>query len=277
MRILHIEPEPLHTLPYRTAASGGGVLQTSFPVLRGTVDRLPTGCAALFACSDLQGLADETAGDYSGEARLLGEALADELALLAELGVIPPTNEVGVLLCGDLYVRPLLDARGGLGDVRGVWRAFARHFRWVAGVAGNHDAFGTPAERDAFAREPGIHLLDGDAATLDGLHVAGLDGIIGGKDKPNRRDERSFARELRRLLDARPDVVVLHQGPDVPQERRVGDVRVREALRSARDLLVLCGHAHWATPLATLHEGVQVANLDGRGVLLVPLKTEGVP
>ena len=62
---------------------------------------------------------------------------------------------MGLLLCGDLYVRPALDARGGLGDVRPVWRAFARHFRWVAGVPGNHDAFGTPSERTAFANLPG--------------------------------------------------------------------------------------------------------------------------
>jgi Icc-related predicted phosphoesterase len=175
---------------------------------------------------------------------------------------------VGVLLCGDLYVRPALDARGGLGDVKPVWRAFARHFRWVAGVPGNHDAFGTPAERAAFAGLPRTHLLDGVAAVLDGMRVAGLGGIIGASGKPNRRDERAFLRELRALLGGRPELLLLHQGPDVPALRLVGDLRIRQVLERADEMLVLCGHVHWKPILAELSPRVQVANLEGRGLVL---------
>lgn len=128
MRITVIDQAPLHALAYRTAAPGGGVLHASFPLYGATVDRLPAGCQALVVCSDLQGIVD-TPSSEDGAPRLLGEALAEELALLAELGSIPPTAAVGLLLCGDLYVRPALDARGGLGNVRPVWRAFARRFR----------------------------------------------------------------------------------------------------------------------------------------------------
>lgn len=136
MRITAIDPTPLHTLAYRTAAPGGSVLHTSFPLYGATVDWLPDGCQALVLCSDLQGIVDVATPEGDVASCLLGEALAEELALLAELGSIPPATAVGVLLCGDLYVRPALDARGGLGDVRPVWRAFARHFRaWSALLA----------------------------------------------------------------------------------------------------------------------------------------------
>ena len=270
MRIVQIDQAPLHTLSYRTAAPGGGVLHATFPLLRAAVDRLPAGCKALVICSDLQGLVDSPSTNGSVVSRLLGEALAEELALLSELGSIPPAAATGVLLCGDLYVRPALDARGGLGDVRPVWRAFAQHFRWVAGVPGNHDAFGSPAERAAFVSEPRMHLLDGAAVTLDGMHIAGLGGIIGGKDKPNRRDERTFLRELQALLAGRPELLLLHQGPDVPTRRFAGDPRVRQVLERAPETLVLCGHVHWTEILAELSPHVQVANLEGRGLVLLP-------
>lgn len=267
MRIIAINSAPLHTLAYRTAAPGGGIRHTNFLLYEATVDRLPAGCRALVVCSDLQGLSDSPTGENS-VSRLLGEALADELALLAELGFIPPADTVGVLLCGDLYVRPALDARGGLGDVRSVWHAFARHFRWVAGVPGNHDAFGSPAEQAIFASLPGIHLLDDTVTVLDGMRLAGLGGIIGASGKPNRRDERTFLRELRALLGGRPELLLLHQGPDVPALHLVGDPRIRQVIECADDLLVLCGHVHWKTILAEVSPRVQVANLEGRGLLL---------
>lgn len=269
MHITSLDPEPLHTLAYRTAAPGGGILNASFPILRGTIDRLPEGCKALIACSDLQGLADTTGADGIPTTRLLGEALADELGVLAELGMIPLAAQTSIVLCGDLYVRPALDARGGLGDVRSVWHAFARRFRWVAGVPGNHDAFGSAAERTAFAQTAGVYLLDGASALVDGVRVAGVGGIIGANGKPNRRDERTFLRELQGLLAERPEVLLLHQGPEVPAMRLTGDPRIRQVLERARDLLVLCGHVHWKTILAELNQGVQVANLEGRAIVLV--------
>jgi 3',5'-cyclic-AMP phosphodiesterase len=268
MNIYNINNEPFHALPYRTAASGGGIQYSTFPLLHAEVDQLPDGCAALFVCSDLQGLADIHQPDGVITSMLLGEVLAEELALLAESGTIPPTEQIGILLCGDLFVRPLLDARGGLGDVRPVWRAFARHFRWVAGTPGNHDSFGGASERKAFAAEPGIYLLDGTAMDLDGVQVAGLGGIIGNPEKPNRRDERTFLRTLDQLLREQPEILLLHQGPDAPELRLGGDPRIRQVLEQFPETLVLCGHMHWRQVIATLPGGLQVANLEARGLLL---------
>ena len=268
MRILDLDDRPFHDLPYRTAASGGGIMRARLPLLRASVDTLPPDLDALFAAADLQGLADQRL-DGAVQTRLMGEVLADELAELAALGFAPPPQRVGVLLCGDLYVRPGLDARGGMGDVRGVWRAFARHFRWVAGVAGNHDSFGaTPAEQQAFAAEPGAHLLDGQLVECDGLRIGGLGGIIGSKQRPGRRDEKSFVRGVRALVAGAPDLLLLHQGPDVPALGLPGDERVRAALERAGPILVLCGHVHWRQPLAMLGQSTQMLNLEARGVLL---------
>lgn len=268
MRILDLDDQPFHDLPYRTAAPGGGIMRARLPLLRATVDTLPPDLDALFAAADLQGLADQRS-DGAVQTLLLGEVLAEELAGLAALGFAPPPQRVGVLLCGDLYVRPGLDARGGLGDVRGVWRAFRRHFRWVAGVAGNHDAFGaSPEERAAFAAEPDTHLLDGQTLERDGLRIGGLGGIISSKHGPGRRDAKSFARGVRGLLAAAPDLLLLHQGPDVPALGLAGEERVRAALDRAGPLLLLCGHVHWRQPLAALGPATQVLNLEARGVLM---------
>lgn len=268
MRILDLDQQPFYDLPYRTAASGGGIMRARLPLLRATVDTLPADLDALFAAADLQGLADQRI-DGAVQTSLLGEVLAEELAGLAALGFVPSPQRMGVLLCGDLYVRPGLDARGGLGDVRGVWRAFRRHFRWVAGVAGNHDTFGTaPAEQAAFAAEPDTYLLDGQSVERDGLRIGGLGGIISSKQRPGRRDEKSFTRGVRALLASAPDLLLLHQGPDVPSLGLPGEPRVRAALERTGPLLVLCGHVHWREPLATLGQAIQVLNLEARGVLM---------
>jgi Icc protein len=103
--------------------------------LRGRVDGLPDGLEAVVLASDLQGraLADPHASE-DVPLRLLGEAVADELHTLAELEEIPPPERMGVALAGDLYAAPDARKRGATGDVRSVWRAFARRgFRWVVG------------------------------------------------------------------------------------------------------------------------------------------------
>ncbi|MBW4699378.1 MAG: metallophosphoesterase [Aphanocapsa lilacina HA4352-LM1] len=270
MRVQAVHKQPFHAIPYRAVAPSGEVRNRWFGLSHATVDRLPEGCDAVFACSDLQGIF-ERAGEEAP--RLLGEAVAAELAKLAGGGYLPGAARVGVLLCGDLFVRPQLDRRGGIGDVRPVWRAFARHFRWVAGVAGNHDDFGTAKERAAFLSEPGIYLLDGEVVDLGGLRVAGLGGIIGDPLKPQRRKEKDFVRALKKLVGARPDVMLLHQGPDAPEFKLSGHRAVREVLGRAPVPLVMSGHTHWKEPLATNFRGSQLLNLEGRGLLL----QRGVP
>ena len=118
----------------------------ALPILSGTVDALPDDLSALLIASDLQGVAPSA--DHGGALALLGEVLAQELRQLEDLDLIPPSRQIGVILAGDLFSAPAGDKRGATGDVRSVWSAFAREARWVAGVAGNHDLFGTGREAE---------------------------------------------------------------------------------------------------------------------------------
>jgi len=266
MRIQTLEAVPAQTWPYQSAAPRGGAEVRDFPLLHGTVDTLPGGVEALLVLSDLQGVAPHALRD--GAVALLGEVLADALAFLGEMGEVPPTGRTGVVLAGDLYSEENATVRDASGDVRAVWNAFAAHFRWVVGVAGNHDTFGSAREQERFRRQPGIHLLDGDTVELDGLRVGGVGGIIGRPDKLGRREEGEFLELLGGVLHQEPELLVLHQGPDVPGTRVKGSAPIREALEGREAPLVVCGHAHWEAPLATLRGGTQVLNVDSRAVLL---------
>jgi hypothetical protein len=263
MRVLEIDSEPFHVLEYLDAAPRGGTQLRRLPLLRGRAEGLPAELDALLVCADLQGRA--RSGD--GQLRLLGEALASEYAALAELELVPPPDFTGVVLAGDLYAAPGADKMGATGDVREVWRAFAGGFRWVAGVAGNHDLFGKPQEQSRFCREPGVHLLDGDTIELDGLRIAGVGGISGNPDKPNRRGPEAFLAAVRQRLAGRPHLLVLHEGPDGGEPALRGNPELRTILGSGQTL-VICGHVHWDRPLVTLASGPQLLNVDARAVLL---------
>jgi hypothetical protein len=262
MRILTLDPEPFHELSYMRATGAGGPPEvTALPFLRGTVDQLPAELDAIVAASDLQGR--ESVGG-----RLLGEAVADELAVLAELGIIPSLGRTAVLLAGDLYTVPNLDRRGKIGDVRSVWTAFASRFVSVAGVAGNHDDLGIddPAGR-TFGKAP-MHLLDGTVADVCGLAVGGVSGIIGDPRKLHRRESGDFLTLVTRLLSRRVDVLVMHEGPDAPGGL-AGNPHIRQTLERTMDPpLVVCGHSYWTRALATVVGGGQVLNVDSRVVVI---------
>lgn len=266
MRILSLDITPVHEWTYLSASPRGQSELVHFPLLRATVDTLPGDIAALLVMSDLQGVL--TSASYEGAAALLGEVLAEELALLGDLGELPHPNHVGILLAGDLYSDPSAAVRGASGDVRSVWLAFAERFRWVAGVAGNHDTFGTPRERERFRQQDGLHLLDGEVRELDGLRVGGVGGIIGRAGKPERREEDDYLQVLGDVLREQPEVLVLHEGPDEPSTERRGSPAIRGELEGREGLLVVCGHSHWDEPLGTLPGGTQVLNVDSRAVLL---------
>lgn len=127
----------------------------------------------LILASDLQGT---VVG--GGRTMLLGEVLPEFLQLILELDYDhTDLNRVGILRCGDLFART--DRRGGLRDVKHIWRGFNEYFRFVVGVAGNHDDFGQPEERAVFTQEEGIHLLHGEVAEIAGIQFGGISGVIG--------------------------------------------------------------------------------------------------
>jgi len=267
MRIETIH-NPFHFVPYQAVDNKRNICCEQLPILRAEVDDLPQEIDAIVACADLQ-------GRESRDGRLLGILLANEIVRLNKTKQIPPPNRTGVFLCGDMFSRVNLDRRGGMGDVRDVWKAFASVSRWVAGVVGNHDIFGKqPSEVDfkKFIRCPRIQFLDGDLAMLDGLKIAGLSGIIGNPRKPFRRNEADFATMLQRLLSQTPDVLLMHMGPVHPNSELQDDEVIRGMLASrlqSQSPLVICGHKHWEQLLLTLPNGIQILNVCSRCVVFV--------
>lgn len=271
IRINRTTSKVIHRLPYLNAASNGG------PPLRGVLDvevLHATGLGefgGLIVTGDLQFRARRSPKDLE-PGPLLGEVLAGEIALLCELGELPPASRVGVVLTGDLYCGQAVRRRGETGDVRSVWDSFAQRFMTVVGVAGNHDTFGGLQEQRAFRSDAGRHLLDLDVVELAGLVIGGLSGIVGDPGRSNRRSEEEYLAGIDLLTSHQPmlDLLVLHESPGLPERGLVGNGRVADILRSRRVPLVVCGHSHWTEPLVDLPSGTQVLNADARCVVLVP-------
>ncbi|KNY26924.1 hypothetical protein [Pseudobacteroides cellulosolvens] len=135
MRIEKLNPDVIENIYYKTIVSGDKITNAKLPILMGVVSGLPKYIDALVVTSDLQGIVEKDNNEI-----LLGEVLADYLPLFVEVELGLQPRNVGIILCGDLYAT--LSKRGGLGDVTGVWNHFNKHFRWVAGISGNHDSFG---------------------------------------------------------------------------------------------------------------------------------------
>lgn len=268
MRIVSINNELLTEIPFLNAGRGPGAFYVDrLPVHEALVDRLPGGLSAILATGDLQGR-EQFEKSANGPPRLMGEVLPLQLAddVLPQLSL--PSGSVGVLLAGDFYTVPGLDKRGGSGDVTAVWSAFGEQFDWVAGVAGNHDTFGDDPIAAPRFRSGNMHYLDHCSVSIHGLHIAGLGGIIGNPKRMRRRSEDEYLEALEDLLEHTTDILLLHDGPDVPSHSYRGSTMVRQVLELLQPRLVVRGHAHWPKPLAELDGGVQVLNVDARVVIM---------
>ena len=248
VRILSLDAEPFHHIPYLMVVDRGQQRRTTLPVYRGRVDSLPEALQAVVCTSDLQGR--ESVGG-----RLLGHTVAEELCR-----ALPAPEKIGVVLAGDLYVPPELDERGGFGDVVEVWRAFQERFRWVTGVLGNHDDW----------LSPDISYLDGKTVEFDGLQIAGLSGITGRPGKVRRRQASDYCRELRRLFQSQPDLVAIHPSPELPKLALTGSPEINKALQKVPESLLVCGHRHWrwSSPLPPTLGRLQLLNVEARVVVL---------
>jgi len=261
MRLVGTRPERLATVPYGAAGPGGVPQNVRLAVERLPVDNLPAGCDALLAAGDLQGVAPSPLG---GDPVLLGIALADYLGMWADSGLLPPVDRIGVLLTGDLYSAPGADRRGASGAVLDVWLAFAAAgCPMIVGVAGNHDEV-TAAQVAQLG--PDVALLDGDRRGFGGVTVAGISGIVGDPGRALRRTEKDFLALLGKLTTPPPDVLLLHEGPVGDRAGQLGRAAVRSALQRRAPALTLCGHVHWAEPVATLGDG-HIVNVDARAVI----------
>ncbi len=269
MRILNIQSQPIANFRYWNVQPGGqSVLEEDLPIQLGSIEGLPESIDALIVTSDLQGKLREGTEEF-----LLGIKLPKFLADLIERELPQvSTQKIGVLLCGDLFAT--LEKRGGLGDVKEVWQTFKQHFKWVAGVAGNHDYFGKREEIDRFKEEAGIHLLHKEIRSLDGITVAGLGGIIGNVNKINRMAENDYLQTLKDLLNQQPNILLQHQGPDFPPIGLPGHEGIRSVVEGSPRTLIFCGHVHWRTPSVEVGNGSQIVNAEKRVIILINSRSE---
>lgn len=269
MRILELKSVNFAEIPFHCAGRGHNKSYIDrLPIQIAKVSGLPEHLDALIATSDLQGreTPEMTTGDHP---RLLGERVAEELFLeiLPSLRLSP--ERVGILLAGDFFTVANVDKRGGAGDVTCVWQGFAELFRWVAGVAGNHDLFGK-SESPIAPIAGNAYFLDGDATELDGLRIAGISGIIGNPRKPNRRFEEDYLSYVRQLLLREVDLLLMHAGPcgNGAIQAQPGISAVREIVEQNTSTLVIRGHQHWDPPLSDIENDNQVLNVDGRTIIM---------
>jgi hypothetical protein len=267
LRITRLEADPIHILSYHRLNESYEKTALEIEVVRYYVEGMPKQLNAIVAMSDLQGrgLADE---------RLPGLIAAEELTVLSELSVLPPTNSTGIILAGDFFARHGLDRKGGTGNVTEIWDEFSRRYRWATGVAGNHDIFSDQPSEPAFnefRKGSGKLFLDGESIELDGLRIAGISGIIASNQKPWRKSSNEYLATLRRLLHSNPDILILHEGPDDPDQDLPGNEEIRkEILRSVKEpLFLICGHKRWENGgLNLLGRSCQVLNVNERVIVL---------
>ena len=262
------------------ARRGGGFTErVTLAVTVARVDSLPAALDGLVLTADLQGreslpptkrLRDSPNPRYREGRRLLGEVAAAELRRLCDRGDLPATDRLGVVLAGDFWAEPGCTRRGGLGKVGPVWSAFGGTARWVAGVLGNHDQYDRPRPEGPADAPRRVALLDGEVVELDGCRLGGVGGVIGAPYKPRRKAEQRYLELLEGVLRTQPDIVVLHESPELPGEDCRGKPAIRECLLRQPPTLLVCGHCHWPTPLHTLPNGTQVCNVDAR--LIVALR-----
>ncbi|MCD4652393.1 hypothetical protein K8T06_00480 [bacterium] len=121
-----------------------------------------------------------------------------------------------------------MDRRGGKGDVIDIWYSFRNYFKWVTGVAGNHDRFGSElSDLTEFLMELHINYLDGDPKFVDSIKIGGIGCVIGNPTKPFRRRESDFTGCINQLVSNGIDILILHEGPDVPDKNLPGSPAIR--------------------------------------------------
>ena len=268
LRIDRVDEAPFDFLAYTEVTLERSRKTARLPFFGGQVKWLPDSTEMLILTSDLQG---RVVTSESKASELLGQAVAAYVEEMGQVGHCPPAAQTGAILAGDFHCRPELDRRGGSGDVRPVWAAFASRYRWVAGVAGNHDVFGAhPSVPDfqEFLRTPGVCFLDTAVSDCGGLRIGGVSGIIGNPRRPFRKEEQAYLESVEMVLEQSPDLLILHDGPDYPGLELQGIRSLRTLLEAHAPLLVVRGHKHWSIPLVELSNGTQVLNVDSRVVLL---------
>jgi len=268
MKILKIQPNPIAEFRYLNAGRRPNNFTVDrLPVLLGTVDEMPDSVDALLVTADLQGR-ETPETSHGSPARLMGQILPDQMIEVFQGLGINDSNRVGAILAGDFFTYQDLHGRGGTGDVTEVWKAFSREYKWVVGVAGNHDMFGKTKSAPPRKRMSHVHYLDGERLVIDGINVAGISGVIGNPAKNFRRSIEDFIETVELITSLPTDIALMHEGPD-GGPGFPGIEAVKATLEKNKPSIVIRGHKHWPRPLVELKCGVQVLNVEATVVVLV--------
>ena len=268
MKIERFNSTPIARIPFLNAGRRPNQFYKDSVSVFHARSQLPSNLDAIIVTADLQGretFPNHKFGPAQG-LRLLGEVLPDHLFPILHNLDVHANQRIGAILAGDFYTYPDLRGRGGTGDVTSVWQSIANEYRWVVGVAGNHDTFG---KRGQTFSQSNAHFLDGHRVDVDGLRIAGLSGVIGSPRKNFRRNHADYINELDDLLSQPTDIALMHEGPNAPHERGcrgIDDIREVIAMRSPK--LVIRGHCHWPKPFVEYPSGVQVLNVDATVVII---------
>jgi len=250
VKFIEVSETPFHELKYRSSGRGGKIREVVLPFYRAIVDAIPKGASSFVLTSDLQGREND-----KNTNRLVGEAVAEELSLLHELGEIPKVDFIG--LAGDLYDYPEMHKLGGTGDVTSVWNAFAREFKVVVGVHGNHDKV---IESELAAN---TIILDGASSNVNGIRIGGVSGIIGRSDRNQRKSEDKFIKKLGKVTNGKNSLILLHQGPEDTVNKQIGEPLITQHLETRGNCIVVFGHCYWSKALVTIGKN-QVLNVDNK-------------
>ncbi|NMT63482.1 metallophosphoesterase family protein [Marinobacter orientalis] len=251
---------PFHTLRYWTSGTGGRPRLRELPFLRATADELPIEVRSVVLTSDLQGR-EYLSRKLHGTERLLGEAVADELAKLRGAGIIPDISTL--LSCGDLYDYPDCRKVGGSGNVTAAFKALSTIARQVVGVLGNHDHV-DPNEY----LPSNVPLLDADLLMVSGFRVGGVSGVIGDPKRHNRRSEEAFLAAMEHVTRQSPDILLLHQGTEDVGLNQLGVPAIALSLETGFAGMTVFGHTRWSEHfLINLGDG-QAVNVDGRVIIV---------
>jgi hypothetical protein len=266
MKIEKFASSPSHSIPYTIGSNVDAVL----PFYSAVVDELPDGLDLIIATGDLQGVVRNDEHATGGAA--LGIELASTLVRLQREGALPQKDRTAILLTGDLQ------PSAGVEDVTGVWFALSAACSWIAGVAGNHDAFdgiSEPIEAGLAMLCPNLFLLQEAIARIGSLVIGGRSGIASGDRVGDLAClERDFASAVGALVQERPDIMLMHDGPNVAGTELAGWPAVRAAIEAAPPTLVFRGHDSWPRRMATLNNGTQVVNVEGAVALLWERKVQ---
>jgi Icc-related predicted phosphoesterase len=232
--------KPLLKIPSLEGARGGGIWHRQLELYLGfaRLDGFPA--EALLCLSDLQGRCPFFSSGRIAAHRIPAMEII-ERCRHHEKSLLPPAGDTVILICGDMFASGNLLRRGQSGCAVETWNWCSTQARLVIGVAGNHDRFDSG---QGFPGGENVHFLEHGSSVYAGeILIAGCGGMIGNPAKPFRYTETVFIEDIRTALQRQPDIMLMHQGPDLPGALFAGNTSINRELEAYdKALTLIYGH-----------------------------------